>query len=151
MGFRRKEAQTVDHAFMEKLRKVDLFKDLSEDHLVVVAELVEERVIRADEEITREGAFDGDFYVVFSGDADISVRGKQRATVGPGEFFGEVAMLRRARSATVTARTEMELGVIDAQQLHELLDSEPRIAVHLVDALIARLEDLTTRPAGRLL
>lgn len=135
---------------LEDLAAVDLFADLDAKHLKGIAKLVEERSIRDGEEIVREGDYSHYFYVVFSGSADVSVRGKHRGAVGPREFFGELAMLGHTQSATVRAMEPMRLGVIDAKQFYSLLDSEPRIAVHLVESLILRLEEITVRPVGQL-
>lgn len=135
---------------LEELARVDLFSDLDPKHLKGVATHVEERAVRDGEEIVREGGYSAYFYVIFSGSADVSVRGKHRGTVGPGEFFGEVAMLGHTQSATVKALEPMRLGSIEAKEFYALLDSEPRIAVHLVESLILRLEEITVRPAGQL-
>lgn len=140
----------MPEALIDELVKIDLFADLPPKHLKSIATHVETRSARDGEEIVREGAYSGDFFVIFSGSAEVSVRSKHRMTVGPGEFFGEVAILGHTQSSTVKALERMELGVIDAKEFFALLESEPKVAVHLAQALILRLEELTVRPAGQL-
>ena len=71
----------------------------------------------------------------------------ERIRLGAGHFFGEVAALRRARrSATVTALTRTSLLVLDAHDLHVLMEREPRIAEHIREVARSRLGgDVVTR------
>lgn len=141
----------VDEAKLAELRKVDLFADLEESHLVRLSDLVEVRVTRAKEELVHEGSYAHEFFVIISGTADASVRGKKRMTLGPGEFFGELALVSHTQTATVVSEDEMRLGVIDAKAFKQLLEEEPSIAIHMVERLIFRLEDVISRPAGQML
>ncbi len=152
MGFRRRqEASQVSPELLGELKRIDLFADLAPDHLVHVAELVEKKVVRAGQEIVHEGTHTHEFYVVLSGTADATVRGKRRGIYGPGEFFGELAIMGHAQTASLVAEDEMRLGVIDAKEFKKLLETETTIAVHMVERLILRLEELVSRPMGQLL
>lgn len=134
-----------------QLGKVGLFEDLPKRHLKGVARLVEVRQVPKGEVLVREGTHTREFFVVFSGSAAVTVRGQRRDTIGPGEFFGELAILgHSARTATVTAIGPMRVGVIGARAFQDLLESEPRMALHMLQALSRRLEHLTVRPAGEL-
>jgi CRP-like cAMP-binding protein len=82
-------------------------------------------------------------------DAAVSVRGRKRDELGPGDFFGELAILARSsRTATVTAVSATRLAVIDARDFVALVESEPKVALYLLNALARRFEWVTRRPAG---
>lgn len=134
----------------EELTKIDLFSEVPHKHLKAVAGIVEVRDVKASDEILREGRYSGEFFVIFAGSAEISVRGKHRWTLGPRDFFGEVAILGHSQSMTVTALDEMRVGAIDAKPFQRLLTAEPSIAVHMIQTLILRLDELTVRPVGQL-
>lgn len=153
MGLLKKapSAPQVDRSILDELQKIDLFADLDVVHLTRVAPLVEMRTVKAGAQIVRQGTVAHEFYVIVSGSAEASVRGKKRVTYGPGEFFGEMAIIRRMQSATVVAEDEMRVGTIDAKAFAELMSDEPSIAIHMVENLIARLDDMVSRPAGQLL
>lgn len=126
---------------------VDLFANLPKGHLKKVAKLVEERRVPKGEVLVREGTLSREFFVVLEGTAEISVRGRRRAASGKGDFFGELAILGHTqRTATVTAVSDMRLGVIGAQELQDLLESEPQVALYMLRALAQRFEELATRP-----
>ncbi len=91
-------------------------------------------------------------YFIAGGEVMIDLREKQ-LTLGVGHFFGEIAVLRRSRrSATVTALTRTNLLVLDGDELHRLLDREPRVAerIHAVvrerigSELVSRKGDIVT-------
>ena len=85
-------------------------------------------------------------YFVAAGEVEIELK-HERIRLGAGHFFGEVAALRRARrSATVTAVTRTSLLVLDAHDLHVLMEREPRIAEHIREVARTRLgEEAVTR------
>lgn len=135
----------------EELAKTNLFRDIPKSHLKRIARLVEVREVAKDEVLVREGTFSREFFVVFSGTAIITVRGRRRATSGRGDFFGELAILgHSSRTATVTASSGMKVGVIQAQDFQHLIESEPKISLYMLTALAQRFEELTQRPAGEL-
>ena len=86
-------------------------------------------------------------YFIASGDVEIALKDRT-LRLGSGHFFGEVAALRRARrSATVTALTRANLLVLDAHDLHALMEREPHVAARIRDVVKERLssELLTAR------
>ena len=92
----------------DALRRVRLFADLNKRELSQVARLFKPRTFSAGETVIREGSGGGAFYVIESGEATVLVRGEPRATLGPGDHFGEVALIDEgSRTATVTAQTEL--------------------------------------------
>src|SRR5258708_32998514 len=87
-----------------------------------------------------------------AGDVEIELK-HERVRLGAGHFFGEVAALHRTRrSATVTAVTRTSLLVLDAHDLHVLMDREPRIAEHIREVARAPVGgDIVTRTGERVL
>jgi voltage-gated potassium channel len=78
-------------------------------------------------------------YFIAAGEVEIDL-GDKSVRLGVGQFFGEVAALRRARrSATVTALTRASLLVLEANDLHALMEREPRIAARLRDVVKQRV------------
>jgi voltage-gated potassium channel len=86
-------------------------------------------------------------YFIAGGKVDIQMAGRH-ITLGVGQFFGEIAVLRRARrSATVTATTRTNLLVLDATDFHMLMEHDPRLAerVHAVVRERVGLEAVSPR------
>jgi voltage-gated potassium channel len=87
-------------------------------------------------------------YFVAAGEVEIELKDK-RVRLGAGQFFGEIAALRRARrSATVTAVTRTSLLALDAHDLHALMDREPRIADRIHEVVRQRLGGEILNPQG---
>src|SRR6476659_6074299 len=90
------------------LQRVPLFSDLSEGEVQQIALLFKERHFAPGETVVKEGADGAAFFLVDSGEAAVSVGGTERAVLGTGDHFGEIALIDEgARSATIVARTEM--------------------------------------------
>src|SRR6187399_2240331 len=89
------------------LQRVPLFTDLSADEVEQIALLFKERHFVAGETVVKEGADGAAFFLIESGDAAVSVAGKERANLGPGDHFGEIALIDEGvRSATITATSD---------------------------------------------
>ena len=90
------------------LQRVPLFADLSDDELEQIALLFKERRFAAGETVVKEGADGAAFFLIESGEATVSVAGKERPTLRPGDHFGEIALIDEGvRSATITATTDL--------------------------------------------
>jgi pyruvate,water dikinase len=125
---------------MQVLEQVPLFADLAQRDLDQVTQLFKERRFAAGETITKEGAGGAAFFVIESGEAVVSVRGKQLATLGPGDYFGEVALIDEgARSATVTARSDLVCYGLTYWDFRPLVQSNAAIAWNLLQTLAKRL------------
>src|SRR5262245_51403772 len=87
-------------------------------------------------------------YFIADGEVEIELQ-HERVRLGAGHFFGEVAALRRTRrSATVTAVTRTSLLMLDAHDLHVLMDREPRIAERIREVARGRLGGDVISPKG---
>jgi len=133
----------------ELLAKVPLFKDLDKKHLEHVASLATRLDLPAGRELTREGALGHEFLVVLEGEVEVRHGDKVIATRGPGEFFGEIALLEnRPRTATVVSKTPVAVEVIGQREFATLLEDEPEVAEKLKSAMAKRLEELKESDEG---
>ncbi|NDU78321.1 cyclic nucleotide-binding domain-containing protein, partial [Actinomadura sp. DSM 109109] len=92
----------------EMLSQVPLFAGLEPRDLDRIADSFKQRNYSAGDTIASEGSGGAGFFVIGEGTAKVTVHGEDRATLGPGQYFGEIALLDEgARTATVTAETDM--------------------------------------------
>lgn len=97
--------------------------------------------------VTLEGYRGREFYLIISGRAAVTVGGRRVAELGPGDFFGEVAVLREGlRAATVTAETPLRTLVLSDDGLMQLLEAHPRVGINMLREVLARFTD-TPAPA----
>jgi CRP-like cAMP-binding protein len=126
---------------VELLRKVPLFALCSKRELAEIATLADEIDLREGKELIREGARGREFFVLLEGHVDVSKDGRRINRMGPGEFFGEIALVASSpiRSATVTATTPVRLLVVTAQNFRRLLEHSPEIKLKVLEALAERI------------
>lgn len=131
--------------------RVPLFAELSAIEIADIMELLRAQQVDAGEVIVRRGDPAHSMYFVAAGEVEIALV-SERIRLGAGHFFGEVAALRRARrSATATALVRTSLLVLDAHDLHALMDRQPRIAERIREMARQRLEKWGSRVKGDLL
>jgi CRP-like cAMP-binding protein len=130
---------------VELLRKVPLFARCSNKQLAEIATLADEIDLREGKELTREGARGREFFVLLEGQVDVTKGGKGINALGPGDFFGEIALVAPSalRTATVTARSPVRVLVVTAQNFRRLLGTSPEIRIKVLEALAERVS-----PAG---
>jgi CRP-like cAMP-binding protein len=87
---------------------------------------------------------EGDYmYVLIDGEAVVSLHGRVLATVAPGEMVGEMALINRhTRSATVTAKTDCLVALIDQRSFESLLLHVPGFTRQVIDILAHRLQNV---------
>jgi CRP/FNR family cyclic AMP-dependent transcriptional regulator len=125
------------------LAQVPLFSACSKKELQTLAKRAEERTVAAGTVLVREGAAGDAFYVIVSGQADVDRSGDVVATIGPGTFFGDLALLDKApRNATVTAKTDMELIVLGQREFSQMIDDSSAFARNLLVGLAHRLREM---------
>jgi CRP-like cAMP-binding protein len=126
--------------FIEHLAQVPLFSALSRRELALVARRAEDVVVSAGKVLVSEGETGQQFFVIMSGQAKLTRRGRKIALLGPGDSFGELALLdRHPRNATAVAETPMELVVLGQREFAGLIDDVPGFARKLLAAMAARL------------
>jgi voltage-gated potassium channel len=123
------------------ISRVPLFAELDAAEISDVMELLRAQVVEPGEIIVREGDAAHSMYFIASGEVEIVLKTKKSPLrLGVGQFFGEVAVLRRGRrSATVTAISRTNLLVLDAHDLRALMHRDPRIAERIHDVVEKRV------------
>jgi CRP-like cAMP-binding protein len=129
-------------AFLNHLAQVPLFSALSKKELQLVARRAEDVKVDPGRILVSEGSTGSEFFVIIEGTATVSRHGRKVASLGPGDAFGELALLDKApRNATVTAQTEMELVVLGQREFGGLIDEVPGFARKLLAGMARRLRD----------
>jgi voltage-gated potassium channel len=129
---------------VEQLASVPLFSALSESQLSELARWFEARTASAGARLCGQGATGYTFFVLVDGTADVSSDGKPVATLGPGDFFGEIAILGQGRrTATVTATSPVSLLVMFGAEFRRLGTTHPDIASNIRLAMEDRLATRT--------
>jgi CRP/FNR family transcriptional regulator, cyclic AMP receptor protein len=125
------------------LRSVPLFVGLDDGELKAVGGLTTEVDVPAGHELAREETFGDEFYMILDGSVRIHRAGSTIRTLGPGDFLGEIALIDHGRrTASATAETDCRLLVLGHREFHSLLDAQPDIRVHVLDALARRVRQL---------
>ena len=125
---------------LKVVERLSLFADLDRHDAEKVARLFKERRFAAGETIAKEGAGAAAFFVIESGQATVTVSGQHRATLKEGDYFGEIALIDEgARSATVTADTDLVCQGLTAWDFKPLVQSNASISWKLLQALAKRL------------
>jgi CRP-like cAMP-binding protein len=126
----------------EWIKGAPLFANLSKRDLNHVAHLADEIDLREGKELTRQGAPGREFFVLLEGEADVRKNGRRINQLGPGDFFGEIALVSESpRTATVTATSPVHALVITDRDFRRLLKDQPGIQSKVLAALAARLQD----------
>ena len=127
---------------VEVLERVPLVADLDRRELQQVARLFKERRFPEGETVMKEGLGGASFFVIESGEATVTVGGNERATLKAGDYFGEVALIDEgARTATVTAATEMACYGLTLWEFRPLVRENGEIGWKLLQALAAMFRD----------
>ncbi len=134
------------HPPVETLTKVPLFSGLEQRDLNRIADSFKERHHAAGDAIATEGQGGAGFFIIGEGNAKVTVRGEPRGTLGPGDYFGEIALIDEgARTATVTAETDMTTYAMTFWEFRPIVETDARIAWKLVQALAHKLREADAR------
>jgi CRP-like cAMP-binding protein len=129
----------------EALRKVRFFEELTDDDLERVAKLGQRRTYATGDALVERDSDRGGLFVILSGTASVGVGGATHE-LGPGDFFGEMALLGRTRrSASVTAAEPVEALVIETIYFDPFLIENPSVAVAILHGVIERLREVQER------
>ena len=126
----------------DTLAGMSLFAELSSAELQQVAHMFDEQVYPEGERIIRQGLSGSAFYIILDGDAAIIVDGEQRATLGRGEFFGEVSiLLGDTPVADVVALRPLRCLVLSGPAVEDFLISHPKVMYRMLQAQARRLRN----------
>ncbi len=126
----------------ELLKQVPLFSDLEKRELEDIANSMKERTFGAGHTVTDEGQGGVGFFVIQDGQATVSVHGEERGRLGPGDYFGEIALIAASpRTATIVADTELRCLGMTFWDFRPLVEENGRIAWKLLQTLAKRLSE----------
>ena len=118
------------------LKRVPIFSDLDRKELERIATSMKQRTFGAGDTVTSEGQTGVGFFVIEEGQAAVTVGGEERRKLGPGDYFGEVALLNEcARTATITAETDLRCYGLTSWEFRPLVETHGSIAWKLLQAM----------------
>jgi CRP/FNR family transcriptional regulator, cyclic AMP receptor protein len=127
-------------AKIELLKRAPLFSGCSKSELRALASTADELDLREGTIITREGRPGREFFVLISGTAEVTKKGKEVAQLGAGDWFGEIALLTDApRTATVKATSPVDVLVITDRRFKTVVETMPSIALKILSTIGERL------------
>jgi CRP-like cAMP-binding protein len=130
-------------ASIELLRKVPLFQGLSDKQLQSISTELTERRFTEGQDLIAEGAGGVGLFIIESGEAKVTVGGDERRTLGPGDYFGEIALIDGGlRTATITATTDGVAWGLTSWQFKPLVETHAEIAWPLLEAMARRTREL---------
>jgi CRP/FNR family transcriptional regulator, cyclic AMP receptor protein len=139
-------ARTEDQ--IEYLGNVPLFSSCSKKELKALQSLCDRVDVPAGKELVRQGTTGYECFVLLTGTADVAINGRFVTSLGPGAYFGELALLdKQPRSATVTASSASSLLVLGPRQFSTALESFPGLAQKMLAGLAQRLREANSRIA----
>ena len=134
---------------VDELRQVPLFSGLSQRQLKQLARGFKEREFRPGTSMVRQGEMSGvGFFVITGGEASVSVDGMEVAKLGPGDHFGELALIsEQVRSATVTAEGPLQCLVMAFWDFRRFAKENPDVTWKLLQHLVGLLTEERNRHA----
>jgi CRP-like cAMP-binding protein len=128
---------------IELLQQVPLFKSLGDKQIKSLSTEFTERRFSEGQELTAEGSGGAGFFVIESGTARVTVDGAERGTLGPGDYFGEIALIDGGtRTATVTATSDGVAYGLTRWQFKPLVEGNGEIAWPLLETMARRTREL---------
>ena len=133
-------------SYIDHLARVPLFSACSKDELRKLSRRTTDIPVPEGHQLVREGERGLEFFVIVSGRAKVSRRGRKVGEVGPGDFFGELALLIDAdRNATITAITPMEAIVLSRREFEAELADAPRMTRKIMSGMATRLAEFDSK------
>jgi CRP-like cAMP-binding protein len=127
-------------ASQELIQQVPLFSNLDKKELQGLASSMKERSFEAGDVVASEGQTGVGFFIIDEGEATISVKGEERATLGRGDYFGEVALIDDgARTATITAKTPLKCYGITSWEFKPLVEQNADLAWQMLQMMAKML------------
>jgi CRP/FNR family cyclic AMP-dependent transcriptional regulator len=130
----------IPSSLVQLFAGIPLFSGVPKKGLRALVEATDEIEVGPGKVIVEEGRFDRDLFVIVSGSVLVTRNGRRLATMGPGDFFGEMALMSRGpRTATVTTQSATRLLVLGSRRFRVVVDHEPSIAHAIMEAMAERL------------
>jgi voltage-gated potassium channel len=127
---------------VEALRRVPLFVGLGEDHLAAIADAANEVEVPAGQPLTQPGMVGTGMFFIAEGTAVVETK-REQVELGPGQFFGELALMKpdAIRTARVRAKTPLRCLALDRASFRGLVATHPEVAASLIEVALGRLAE----------
>ncbi len=123
----------------DAIKGVPLFATCSKKEIALVASEADRFTLPAGQDLIRQGTYGSEFFIILSGTAEVRQGDDLLATLGPGDFFGEIASVERVpRTATVTTTSQLDALVLRAAALSGLRDRLPNVDRAVLDQIASR-------------
>lgn len=133
---------------LELLHRIPLFAGLDKHRIERLGMLAEEVDVPAGKVLIRQGESGGDMMVLVSGHVGVERDGQRLNTLGPGDFFGEMALIDGGpRTATVTAEAPCRLLIVTHRDFHSMMEEFPEVAAQILATLAHRIRRLDAHTA----
>jgi CRP/FNR family cyclic AMP-dependent transcriptional regulator len=130
-----------------RLAQIPIFSGCTKRELAIISRAAKEVVHKKGTAIAREGERGIGLFTILEGECRVTIGGRTKATLRPGDFFGEIALLDGGpRTATVTAATDVKLLGITGWVFRGLLVEHPQIALKTLQGVAGRLRAVTKEP-----
>jgi CRP/FNR family cyclic AMP-dependent transcriptional regulator len=134
---------------IKQLADTWLFSTCTRKELGLIARSCDDVEGEPGQVLCTEGSYGREMFIIRDGQATVRRNGRKVATLGPGDYFGELSLLSRLpRNATITADTDMRLLVMDQRELAGVLDQVPAIARKMLEVMAHRLSESDARTPG---
>ncbi|HEX9122788.1 MAG TPA: cyclic nucleotide-binding domain-containing protein [Actinomycetota bacterium] len=143
-----KEVETVtEQTVADMIAQVPMFSNCTKRELSVIVRAAKVVNHRKGAVIAHEGQRGLGLFVIMDGTCSVTIGGLPKVTLGPGDFFGEIALLDGGpRTATVTALTDVRLAGITEWVFRGLLQEHPSIAIRTLESVAGRLRSVAKEP-----
>jgi CRP-like cAMP-binding protein len=133
----------VADAPIELLEQIPLFQGLPHQELERISRSFKERRFSAGDTVAAEGTGGVGFFVIGEGTASVDVHGEQRGQLGPGDYFGEIALIddKARRTASITAETDLTCYGLTSWDFRPLVETNAEIAWKLLQVMAKRLRE----------
>jgi CRP/FNR family cyclic AMP-dependent transcriptional regulator len=132
----------VAQGTVDLLKRVPIFEGLDNRELQRIAASMKPRTFRSGDTVTTEGQGGVGFFVIEDGEAKVTVHGDERRRLGPGDYFGEIALLTdRPRTATITAESDLRCYGMTSWDFKPLVETHGSIAWKLLQAMAKTYAD----------
>src|SRR6266542_5591091 len=127
-------ARGIPKQVIQHFQAVPLFGSVSRKGIRAIVQAATEVDVASGKVLVRQGEWGREMYVVLRGTAEVTKDGKKLRELVPGDFFGEMAFLSgAARTATITARSDMRVMILGPRQLEVIVDQEPVLAKRMLE------------------
>ena len=125
---------------VDLIRHVPLFAACSKKELAEIASIADEIDLPSGKVLMEQGGEGREFFVLIEGTADVIQDGRKVNSMGPGDFFGEIALVAKTpRTATIKATSPLRALVINDRAFRALLEHSPKIQLGVLQALAERV------------